>query len=75
MNTLIELNDKLKKTNITEFNILNFLHDKVMTIVGSFDFSYYHEVEIYIHNPSYISCPTSFAYATFRVATLDEKKI
>ena len=44
----------------------------VLTIIGSFDFCYYHEVEIRFHDIHYISCPTSFTDAQFGLAPKSE---
>lgn len=66
-------NEKLLNENVYDFEILNFSKDGTLTIVGSFDFAYYHLVEIYFKEVTYISCPTSFNFATFRLATEDER--
>ncbi|MGD1838594.1 MAG: hypothetical protein ACPKPY_11130 [Nitrososphaeraceae archaeon] len=74
MSIFDELQKELERTNITEFEILNLSINGVLTIIGSFDSSYNHDIEIYIKNPSYISLPKYFEYPTFRRATEQEKQ-
>ncbi|QUI20785.1 hypothetical protein HZI73_00525 [Vallitalea pronyensis] len=74
MNIYDALNKELQQVNIEEFEILSLSMYGELTIIGSFDSSYHHELEIYIKNPSYISLPKYFESPTFRLATLQEKK-
>ena len=46
-------------------------HD-VVTILASFDFTYYHEAEIRFHDVHYISCPTYFSDALFGLGPRSE---
>lgn len=39
-----------------------------LLLTGSFDFSYYHQVEVEFHDGSYISLPTEFIWPRFRRA-------
>ena len=43
-----------------------------MLLVGSFDFCYYHDVEISFTEVSYISLPTEFHCPLFRAANLSQ---
>lgn len=72
MRGLKELQDTLSKMNIYEYQILELSRSNVLTILGSMDFCYYHEIEIYIYNPSFISIPYRFSEAIFRAATDNE---
>jgi hypothetical protein len=67
------LKAELTKKNISDFIILNFIQANTLVIAGSFDFSYYHNVEIIFEEVTYISCPVSFDNATFRLANKSER--
>jgi hypothetical protein len=71
MGIVDELQNELSKTNIDDFRVLKFTQERegTLTIAGSFDFCYYHEIEINFYGTSYISCPTSFNNARFRMAS------
>lgn len=68
---LHDFQKRLEKTNIDEFRIIN--HDGTNIILaGSFDFCYYHEVEVMFLNVDFICSPSHFKANTFRLATNDE---
>ena len=69
-----KLNEELSAKNIDSFRIIGFSGNDTLIIAGSLDFGYYHDIEIYFHETTYISCPTSFNYAKFRFATSEERK-
>lgn len=64
---------ELEKTNIEDFYIDEFRRERLL-IIGSFDFSYYHDVEIIFSNVYYICCSTYISADTFRLATTEEIK-
>ena len=71
MNALNRINKIVETTNILDFRIQSY--DSVnLIITGSFDFCYYHEVELIFHGVSYISLPADFSYPNFRKATFAE---
>lgn len=73
---LSKLTDELKNTNIDDFYIIHYDSSSKLTLAGSFDFSYYHDIEITFDDVSFISCPGSvFKVDTFRLATQEESKL
>jgi hypothetical protein len=65
------LNDfqkKLEKTNIDEFNVINYDGINLM-LAGSFDFCYYHNVELIFSEVEFICCQNYFKADNFRIAT------
>jgi hypothetical protein len=46
----------------------------VLTILGSTDFSYYHNAEIRFFDVRYISCPTYFSHALFGIASSSDSE-
>lgn len=70
--TLDNLQNKLKGTNITEFKIISKTEYDLI-LAGSFDFAYYHDVEIIFSDVEFIFCPGySFNIDKFRLATQKE---
>jgi len=69
-----EINHILKTTNIWNFSIYSYdlNQSDSLTIVGSMDLGYYHELEIRFQQVSYISLPTFFDEPLFRIATKEE---
>jgi len=71
MNEFDRLNELVKTTNTVDFRIQSY--DAVnLILTGSFDFCYYHEVEVTFHEVSYISLPADFSYPTLRKAAHEE---
>ncbi|GAA3413625.1 hypothetical protein [Paenibacillus hodogayensis] len=76
------INDRLKEIqrNIDEMNIGDFYVISTdnagnVVVAGSFDFSYYHNIEINFHKVSFVSCPISlFKIDTIRLASEEESK-
>jgi hypothetical protein len=68
------LQHEVDNHNIHEYHMLNYSTKGELVIAGSFDFSYYHNVEIVFEEVKYISCPTSFGTAKFRLATELERE-
>jgi hypothetical protein len=67
MDPLDRLNEIVKTTNTTDFRIQSY--DSVnLTLTGSFDFCYYHEVELIFGEVSYISLPSQFWNPFIRMA-------
>ncbi|WP_208911790.1 hypothetical protein [Paracidovorax avenae] len=54
-----EINNFIKNKEISEINLYRFENDK-LTITGSKDNIYYHNMELIFTNPAYISGPLSF---------------
>ena len=72
MSEFSRINEIPETTNTTDFRIQSF--DSVnLLLTGSFDFSYYHEVEVKFQEVSYISLPADFSHPHFRRA--DEAEI
>jgi len=63
---------ELVKTNINDFLINRYDLSGNLLIVGSFDFGYYHDVEIIFYDVTFIACPTSFTADKLRLATNQE---
>ncbi|MDF1666113.1 MAG: hypothetical protein P1V97_30425 [Planctomycetota bacterium] len=60
-----------QRLNVDEFKIKKF--DSVrLTICGSFDFCYYHQIEIHFDEVSYIDLPCIFWAPSFREASKSE---
>lgn len=71
-NIVNELQSKLENTNIEDYNIAYLDIDKAL-ILGSFDFSYYHNIEIVLYEVSFICCPTTtFTINQIRIANKEE---
>lgn len=74
-NKLGQLQQKLKEGNIEHFYITEPIQHqgRQLVLAGSFDFSYYHNVEITFHEVEFILCPgTIFNVELFRLATEEE---
>jgi hypothetical protein len=71
MNELNRINEIVDTTNTVDYRIQSYDSVNLM-LTGSFDFCYYHEVELLFHEVSYISLPADFSYPKFRKATLAE---
>ncbi|WP_374019272.1 hypothetical protein ABU162_06015 [Paenibacillus thiaminolyticus] len=70
---LTQLNKELSKTNITDFYIYDYATRPKLVLAGSFDFSYYHDIEITFYEVSFVSCPgVIFTIEQFRLATEEE---
>jgi len=71
---LLKLQEELEKTNIEDFNIIYKDEDKLI-VAGSFDFAYYHELEITFFEVDFIQCPGRyFSVKKIRFATEEEVK-
>ncbi|MCT4685899.1 hypothetical protein [Vallitalea sp.] len=68
------LQEEIIKNNIFEFRMSKLNEDGTLIIIGCFDLSYHHSIEISIKETTYISCPITFSNAKFRLATEAEKK-
>lgn len=68
-----DLQNELDANNISDFQLYSF-DNFTLKIVGSFDFAYYHNVEITFYGVSYVSCATDFSNATIRLATDQDRK-
>lgn len=71
--TLNGFQDELDKTNIQDFEIRLFDNHNLL-LIGSFDFSYYHEVEILFYNTSFVFCHTNIITKLIRLANEEEIK-
>ena len=71
MNELDRINEIVETTNTVDYRIQSYDSVNLM-ITGSFDFCYYHEVELLFHEVSYISLPTDFSYPKLRKAIKSE---
>jgi hypothetical protein len=70
--TIETLQNELCKTNIDRFAIINSNRDS-LTLAGSFDFCYYHEIEIEFLDVEFIFCPGGiFSVNCIRVASETE---
>jgi len=54
--TLDRINEIVTTTNTTDFVVHSYCRDTLL-LTGSFDHSYYHELEIHFHAVSYIGLP------------------
>jgi hypothetical protein len=68
MSAIERLNEIVKTTNTTDFRIQSYDSVNLM-LTGSFDFCYYHEVELVFSEVSYISLPSHFWNPFIRMAT------
>jgi hypothetical protein len=73
MNNFDEINRIAQETNTTDYCIHSYENDDLL-ILGSFDFSYYHQVEVLFENVKYFDIATWFSYPYFRQATSKEMK-
>jgi hypothetical protein len=71
--TFKKFQDELSKTNIFDFEIRLYENYNLL-ITGSFDFSYYHEVEIIFYNVLYISSLTT-NLISYHIRLADEDEI
>jgi hypothetical protein len=69
MQELDRLNEILETINAIDFRIQSYDLADDLLIAGSFDFCYYHEIEVIFHEVSYISLPASFGEPHFRRAS------
>lgn len=72
MSEFDRINHIANETNTNDFRMESF-DGATLVITGSFDFVYYHEVEVIFSEVSYISLPTDFHYPLFRLATEEER--
>ncbi len=72
--TISDLQQKIEDEGIFQFRIAKVEPSGTVTIIGAFDLSYWHVMEIVIKETTYISCPVSFDSARFRLATESEKQ-
>lgn len=56
---LKRLQQDLEQSNIEDFFIVTYDRRGKLVLAGSFDFCYYHDVEIIFHDVSFICCPGS----------------
>ncbi|MEC0267015.1 hypothetical protein [Paenibacillus anseongense] len=72
---LKEIQLQIDEMNLNHFYIISADRSGKVVLAGSFDFSYYHEIEIHFHEVSFISCPMDlFMIDTIRLATIEESK-
>ncbi|MDP4146396.1 MAG: hypothetical protein Q8936_18255 [Bacillota bacterium] len=69
---MTELQKGLKMHNISEYQILSY-NNFELKIAGSFDFAYYHNVEITFRGVTFIMCLTKISRAKIRMATNEER--
>ncbi|WP_145408301.1 hypothetical protein [Paenibacillus xylanexedens] len=68
-----QLQQELKQSNIEHFYIIACEWGNTLVLAGSFDFSYYHNVEITFDEVQFILCPGSiFNVEIIRLATEEE---
>lgn len=72
--TISDLQQIIENEGIFQFRIVKVEPSGTVTIIGAFDLSYWHVIEIVIKETTYISCPISFDNARFRLATESEKQ-
>lgn len=73
MNNFCKIGNELSKTNIGDFYIYDYSMRPSLLFVGSFDFCYYHNVEIVFNEVSFVACPGGIFQADhIRLATKDE---
>jgi len=63
---LEQLNQLVLDKNLSDFGF--YFNGTHLTMNGSFDFSYYHDVEVLFEQVSYISIPVYFHWPRFRMA-------
>ena len=71
MDKLNIVNKTIQSDNISDFRIERYEINNLL-LTGSFDFCYYHSLELNFTEVSYISLPTEFNYPIFRIANLSE---
>ncbi|MED4727579.1 hypothetical protein P9597_05375 [Aneurinibacillus migulanus] len=69
-----DLQERLDKTNISDWYLDEYKGES-LRMIGSFDLSYYHEVEVNFNGVSFISCPIYLSYPKFRLASVKEKEM
>lgn len=69
---LRDFQKELEKTNIDDFYIIELDYNN-LTIAGTFDSCYYHEVELIFMQVEFLCCPKHFTASNFRIATKEEK--
>ncbi|MGR6761181.1 hypothetical protein ACU1JV_04905 [Paenibacillus sp. T2-29] len=66
---LMQLNEILSQNNIDHYYIYDYTSRPKLVLAGSFDFSYYHNIEITFYKVSFLSCPGGvFSIEYFRLA-------
>ncbi|KAF6585980.1 MULTISPECIES: hypothetical protein [Paenibacillus] len=66
---LVQLNEILSQNNIDHYYIYDYTSRPKLVLAGSFDFSYYHNIEITFYEVSFLSCPGGvFSIECFRLA-------
>jgi hypothetical protein len=70
---LDQLNQRLQEIDISDYYLDEF-KDERLVLLGSFDLSYYHDVEIVFEGVQYICCPTYVESPRFRIADEAEQK-
>ena len=69
-----KINKKIIDDNIFDFEIYNLINYGDVTIIGSSDLGFYHEIELVFLGVSIIICSIRFFDdVTFRLATYEEK--
>lgn len=71
---LEQLNSRLDETDVSDY-FLDGLKDERLVILGSYDLSYYHDVEIVFEEVRYICCPIRLDSPRFRPADEAERRI
>ncbi|WP_312116665.1 hypothetical protein [Brevibacillus reuszeri] len=67
---------EIDQRNIGDFRIIKYEYNEELTLAGSFDFSYYHDIEIFFKNVSFIACPGSeFKANRIRLANEAEEEM
>ena len=65
---------EIDQRNIGDFRIIKYEQHDELTLAGSFDFCYYHDIEIIFKNVSFIACPGAvFQVNRFRLANEAEE--
>ncbi|MGF7142438.1 hypothetical protein HNQ56_000856 [Anaerotaenia torta] len=68
-----DLQSKVENMNLNDFGIINYNGGGMLLLAGSFDFSYYHEIEVIFGGVSFICCPASnFSIDKIRIANEKE---
>ena len=62
------INERVRESTVDDYRIDSY-HDGKLTLVGSVDFSYYHEIEIVFFDVEYISLPSDFDVPRFSIAS------
>ena len=74
IDVLMRINEIVEKTNIDGFRIESYTGDNLL-ITGSFDFAYYHEVEVEFREVTYLALPVLFWNPHFRLASVNEIEV